>query len=173
MSDTDVYTVRLELVDRPGELLRALEPVADHGGNLRAIFHERDNLTPRGNIPVEVDLEATPAQFEAIVDTLEETDVTLIQAGEQRYTEAVTVVLVGHLVETDLSNTLSRIEESTDATVRDFALAAPEGRDEPSSARLQIAAEHGEQNGVLSTVREVADEKDLSVIEPLSGGDGA
>ena len=54
------HTVRLELVDEPGELLRALEPVAENGGNLLSIFHERGNVTPRGHIPVEVDLEATP-----------------------------------------------------------------------------------------------------------------
>lgn len=40
------YTVRLELVDEPGELLRALEPIADNGGNLLSIFHERGSLTP-------------------------------------------------------------------------------------------------------------------------------
>ena len=36
MSEADVhaYTVRLELVDEPGELLRALEPIADNGDGL-------------------------------------------------------------------------------------------------------------------------------------------
>ena len=55
MSEADVrsYTVRLELVDEPGELLGALEPIADNGGNLLSIFHERGNVTPRGHIPVE------------------------------------------------------------------------------------------------------------------------
>ena len=62
------YTVRLELVDEPGELLRALEPIADNGGNLLSIFHERGNVTPRGHIPVEVDLEATPDRFDDIVE---------------------------------------------------------------------------------------------------------
>ena len=45
------YTIRLELVDEPGELLRALEPIAARGGNLLSIFHERGSLTPRGRIP--------------------------------------------------------------------------------------------------------------------------
>ena len=173
MSDVDgvrAYTVRLELLDRPGELLRALEPVAEHGGNLLSIFHERGNVTPRGDIPVEVDLEATPQQFEAIVDALHETDVNLIQAGTRRYTEELTVVLVGHLVDTDLSNTLSRITDSTDASVRDFSLTAPEGQGGVSSARLQLATEYGETEAVLETVRETAAEKGLRVIEPLTGG---
>jgi ACT domain-containing protein len=165
------YTVRLELVDEPGELLRALEPIADNGGNLLSIFHERGNVTPRGHIPVEVDLEATPDRFDDVVDALRDAGITVIQAGSQRYAETLTVVLSGHLVNTDLSNTLSRIQESTAATVTDLSLSAPEGTEDVSSARLRLATEEGEVTATMDAVRRVADEKDLRVIEPLAGGD--
>ena len=165
------YTVRLELVDEPGELLRALEPVAENGGNLLSIFHERGNVTPRGHIPVEVDLEATPERFDAIVDALREAGINVIQAGSQRYGETLTVVLSGHIVNTDLSNTLSRIQESTPATVTDLSLSAPEGTEDISSARLRLATEAGETDATLSALRAIADEKDLRLIEPLTGGD--
>ena len=165
------YTVRLELVDRPGELLRALEPIADNGGNLLSIFHERGNVTPRGQIPVEVDLEATPEQFDAIVDGLREAEITVIQAGAERYSEEVTVILVGHLVDTDLSNTLSTIQESTGASVQALSLSAPEGTETESSARLRLATYSGEIDTVLADIREIAAEKGLRVIEPLTGGD--
>ena len=33
-SDVQAYTLRLELVDEPGELLRSLRPIAANGGNL-------------------------------------------------------------------------------------------------------------------------------------------
>jgi ACT domain-containing protein len=165
------YTVRLELVDEPGELLRALEPVAENGGNLLSIFHERGNVTPRGHIPVEVDLEATPERFDAIVDALREAGINVIQAGSQRYGETLTVVLSGHIVNTDLSNTLSRIQKSTPATVTDLSLSAPEGTEDISSARLRLATEAGETGATLSALRAIADEKDLRLIEPLTGGD--
>ncbi len=126
-TDTNSYTVRLELVDEPGELLRALEPIADNGGNLLSIFHERGNLTPRGHIPVEVDLEATEARFDAIVDALREAGVNVIQAGAERYSEELTVVLVGHLVETDLSDTLRRFTDCGGVSVADVSLSAPAG----------------------------------------------
>jgi ACT domain-containing protein len=161
------YTVRLELVDEPGELLRALEPIADNGGNLRSIFHERGSVTPRGHIPVEVDLETTPERFETIVAALREAGVNVIRAGAERYAEELTVVLVGDLVETDLSDTLSRLECAS-AAVADISLSAPEGTDEPSSARLRLATQAGERERVLDTVREIADEKDLLVVEPLA-----
>jgi ACT domain-containing protein len=171
--EVHAYTIRLELVDEPGELLRALRPIADNGGNLLSIFHERGNVTPRGHIPVEVDLEATPERFDGIVDALRDAGVNVIQAGAERYSEEVTLMLVGDLVQTDLSHTLSHIQEGTDTSVTDVSLSAPEGADETASARLRLATQTGEIDSVLETVRKVAAEKDLRVIEPLTAGDAA
>jgi len=168
--DVRAYTLRLELVDEPGALLRALRPVADNGGNLLSIFHERGSVTPRGHIPVEVDLEATPERFERITDGLRDAGVNVIQAGSERYGEDLTVILSGHVVDTDLSDTLSRIRGSERATVTDVAVAAPAGTADVSSARLGISAEPGATGEVLDRLRTVASEKDLRLVEPLAGG---
>jgi len=165
------YTVRLELIDRPGELLRALEPIADRGGNLLSIFHERGNVTPRGHIPVEVDLEATPERFDVIVDALREEGINVIQAGAERYGAELTVVLIGHVVDTDLSDTLDRIEGASGASVRDLSLSTPDGHAGESSARMGLAAQRGETDAVLATIRDVAEEKGLRVVEPLAPGE--
>jgi ACT domain-containing protein len=172
VSDSDVrsYTVRLELVDEPGELLRALEPIADNGGNLLSIFHERGNVTPRGHIPVEVDLEATPERFETIVAALRDNGVNVVQAGSEEYAEELVFLLIGHLVDTDLSDTLSRIENCGSASIDDVALSAPDGTDELSSARIRMDTHAGAVDEALSRVRQVADEKGLHVVEPLAGG---
>ncbi|MFC7155739.1 amino acid-binding protein [Halomarina halobia] len=172
MSDDVVraYTVRLELVDEPGELLNALGPISRNGANLLSIFHERGNLTPRGHIPVEVDLEATPERFAQIVEDLRDAGVNVIQAGAERYGEELTVLLIGDLVRTDLSDTLSRLETCTNASVADITLTAADGTGSTSSARLRLATQTGEAEHVLETVRELADEKGLTVIEPLTPG---
>lgn len=163
------HTVRLELVDKPGELLSALRPIAENGGNLLSIFHERGNLTPRGHIPVEVDVECPPDRFEVIVDALREEGVNVIRAGAERYGEQLTLLLVGDIVDTDLSDTLRCIESSTDATLADLSLSAPEGRGGASSARLRLATRTGRMDEVFDHVRAIADEKELDVIEPLVG----
>ncbi|WP_455447857.1 amino acid-binding protein [Natrinema thermotolerans] len=165
------YTVRLELVDEPGELLRALAPIADNGGNLLSIHHQRGNITPRGHIPVEVDLECPPDRFDDIVDALRGAGVNVIQAGEEHYGEEVSVVLVGNLVETDLSNTLSRIEDEADAVVQDLSLAAPEGTDGISSARARLAIDSGRSEEALAAIRAIGSDKELTVVEPLLGGE--
>jgi len=137
------YTIRMELVDRPGELLRALEPIAENNGNLLSIFHQRGSVTPRGRIPVEVDLEATPERFDMIVDALRDTGVNVMQAGTEQFTEEVSVVLVGHLIDTDISDTLSRFQDCSGASVTDVSLSAAWGSGEESSARLRLVARSG------------------------------
>ncbi|WP_202911782.1 amino acid-binding protein [Natrialba swarupiae] len=167
------YTVRLELVDEPGELLRALAPIADNGGNLLSIHHERGNITPRGHIPVEVDLECPPDRFDGIVDALRDAGVNVIQAGAEHYGEEVSVVLVGQLVETDLSDTLSRIEDEVDAVVIDLSLAAPEGTEGVASARIRLAIDSGRADAALGAIRSIGSDKELTVVEPLLGGETA
>ncbi|MCG1002037.1 amino acid-binding protein [Halobacterium noricense] len=171
MSEADdrAHTLRLELVDEPGELLRALSPISEHGGNLLSIFHERGSLTPRGHIPVEVDLECSPERFERIVEALRDAGVTIIQADSERYGEALSVLLVGDLVDTDLSDTLAELEDCGSATVADFSLTTEKGTEGVSSARVRLAIESGSTERALEQVRSVASQKDLSVVEPLVG----
>ena len=163
------HTLRLELVDEPGELLRALSPIADNGGNLLSISHERGSLTPRGRIPVEVDLACQPQRFEDVVGALRDAGVTVIAADAEHYGEAVTVLLVGDLVASDLSGVLASIEECGAASVVDFTLTDEPGVDDEASARLRLAVESGGAGDALATVRDVATEKDLHVVEPLVG----
>jgi len=164
------HTVRLELPDEPGQLLAALEPIAEHGGNLLSVHHERGDRTPRGRIPVEIALECPPERFEDLLGALRAADVEVFGADAERYRDAVTVLLVGHVVDTDLSDTLARIEGCGAASVSDVTLDAPEGTDRPSGVRLRLAVETGEADRALETLRAVADEKGLRVVEPLAGG---
>lgn len=165
------YTVRLELTDEPGELLAALAPIAENGGNLMSIHHERGNITPRGHIPVEIDLGCTPDRFDDIVEKLRETGVNVIQAGSERYGEEITLVLVGHLIETDLSDTILQIENKASAAVLDVSVAAPEGTQDISSARFRLAIDSGRSDEVFETIRSIGTEKELTIIEPLLRGE--
>lgn len=163
------HTLRLELDDEPGELASALAPIAEHGGNLRSVFHERGTRTPRGHVPVEIDLVCSPGAFERIVTALRERGVSVVQADAERYGESTTVLLTGDLVESDLSDTLRSIEARTVAAVEDLTLAADRGVDGPACARLRLGVRPGDRETVLEGVRAVAAQKDLGVVEPLEG----
>jgi ACT domain-containing protein len=166
-----VHTIKLELSDEPGQLLAALRPVADNGGNLLSVVHERGSLTPRGRVPVEVDLKCPPARFETILADIRDAGVTVVSADAEAYADEVVVILVGHLVDTGLSGTIRELRDHADATVADMSLTAPDAgsRNEPSAARLHLRAREGCTERALTAVRTVAAEKDLDVIEPLGG----
>lgn len=165
-SEAQAHTIRLELEDEPGELLRALEPIANNGGNLLSIFHERGNITPRGHIPVEVDVEATPERFQDIVAALRDAGINVVQAGAERYSESITIILSGHLVDTGLSDTLTRIREESNTSITELSLSAPAGTQDISSARLSLATATGEIGETMQTIRSIAASKDLRLIEP-------
>jgi ACT domain-containing protein len=119
---------------------------------------------------VEVDIEATPDRFETIVAALRDAGVNVVQAGAEQYAEELVVVLVGDIVDSDLSDTLQRVEACPSASVADVSVNAPAGRGESASARLRLATRAGSGTEALDTVRELAAEKELHVIEPLAGG---
>ncbi|GAB7013927.1 amino acid-binding protein [Halolamina salina] len=161
------HTLRLELDDEPGELAAALEPIAEHGGNLLSVFHERGSRTPGGRIPVEVALDCPAERFDDVIDGLRDRGVTVVAADEEYYGEAFRVLLSGHLVDTDLSETLREIESASTVAVEELSLSAPDGVEAVSSAYLRLGARSGERGAALEQVRKIADRKGLTVVEPL------
>lgn len=165
------HTLRLELVDEPGELAAALDPIAENGGNLLSVFHERGSRTPGGRIPVEVAVDCPAGKFDDVVEGLREQGVTVVAADEEYYGEAFRVLLTGHLVDTDLSGTLREIESASTVSVEELSLTAPDGVEAISSAYLRLGARSGERGAALDRVREIADRKELTVVEPLEVGE--
>lgn len=161
------HTLRIELDDEPGELAAALEPIAEQGANLLSVFHERGNQTPSGRIPIEIDLECPAGRFDAIVDALREGGVTVVAADEEYYGEALSVLLTGHVVDTNLSETLRAIEAGEIVTINEMELSASGGTGGESSALFRLGARSGEREAALERMREVADANDLTVVEPL------
>ncbi len=163
----ETHTVRLELSDEPGELLRALRPIADGDGNLLSVLHERGDLTPRGQVPVTVEFRCPTTRFESIIESLDEAGVTVAQVDRESYADRLAVLLVGHVVESDLSETLTTVERSPAASVVDLSLSAPEGTDEVSAARLVLGVSNGDTGEALSAVRSVAERKGLQLLTPV------
>lgn len=161
------HTLRLELVDEPGELAAALDPIAENGGNLLSVFHERGSRTPGGRIPVEVAIDCQAGRFSDVVEGLRKQDVTVVAVDEEYYGEAFRMLLTGHLVDTGLSGTLREIESDSTVSVEELSLSAPDGVDGISSAYMRLGARAGERGAAIETVRRIADRKGLTVVEPV------
>lgn len=159
--------MELELQDVPGQLLLALQPLKENKANIISVVHHRDHKTPRGTIPVRLVVEVDRSKLDPIKTQLKESGITVVRAGEERFIEAVSVVLVGHVLDSDLGDTINRIDSTGFAEVVDLALTMP-GVDEPSSAYLKIRATgKTEIQKALTILREIGREKKLLVIEPI------
>ena len=157
----------LELQDIPGQLLLALQPLKDNKANIISVVHHRERKTPRGMIPVRFVVEMDRSKLDVVKNQLKNSGITVVRAGEDRFIEAVSVVLVGHIINSDLGDTIRRIDSTGFAEVMDLALSMP-GIDEPSSAYLRIRATgKAEIQKSLTLLREIGAEKKLLVIEPI------
>ncbi len=157
----------LELQDVPGQLLMALQPLKENKANIISVVHHRDHKTPRGTIPVRVVVEMDRNKIEIVKSKLKASGISVVRAGEDRFIEAISVVLVGHVLDSDLGDTIKRIDKTGFAEVMDLALTMP-GVDQPSSAYLKIRATgKAEIQRALTILREIGKEKDLIVIEPI------
>jgi len=157
----------LELQDVPGQLLLALQPLRDNKANIITVVHHRDRKTPRGLIPVRLVVEMDRSKLDSVKAHLQNSGITLVRAGEERFMEAVSIILVGHILDSDLGDTINRIDSTGFAEVMDLEVTMP-GLDEPSSAYLKIKATgKAEIQKAISILRQVGKQKELLVIEPI------
>jgi ACT domain-containing protein len=106
-------------------------------------------------------------KIDTVKEELKKCGVSVVRAGEDRLIESVSVVLVGHVLDSDLGDTIDRIDTTGYAEVMDLSLSMT-GINEPSSAYLKIRATgKAEIQKALSILREVGKEKQLLVIEPI------
>jgi ACT domain-containing protein len=166
-----IVSMDLELKDIPGQLVQALKPLSTFGANIMSVLHHHDQRTPRGAIPVQVVFQLTNGKLNDIITELENGGVRIVRVGKKLMYEEVTVILIGHIVHSDMGDTIDQIDSTGFAEVVSLSISMP-GINEPSSASLVINAVGMSQLGkALDILRRVALEKDLLVIEPIEKDD--
>ncbi len=160
-------TTDLELKDTPGQLVLALQPISDFDGNIVSVVHHRDKKTPRGTIPVQVAFEIDGEKVNDLIDKLKKNGIIVARVGEERLRESRVVILIGHIVHSDIRDTIDQIDATGYAEVVDLAMSMP-GINQRSSARLVInATGKKEMESAVDLLRDIACEKDLLLIEPI------
>jgi ACT domain-containing protein len=157
----------IELKDAPGQLLSALQPVSELKGNLISVVHHHEKRTPRGAIPVQLVFEVEPEKLDDIIRKLEENGSCVVRVDEERMIERGAVLLIGHIVHTDIQDTIESIDKTGYAEVVDISLSMPH-IDTTSSASLKIdAVGRKELYEAIAALKQTAKRKDLLVIEPI------
>ena len=101
----------LELLDSPGQLLKALEPISVFGANLVTVIHKRDYKNENGKVPVQLTLEGEHEDLKQLVDKFEELGFSIIELDGVVRKEKITTIFFGHIVDQDLRDTMDRINE--------------------------------------------------------------
>lgn len=162
-----IVSMTLELKDIPGQLVIALAPISELHGNIMSVVHQHEEKTPRGTIPVQITFEIDQGVLDELIERLEKSGVGVARVGEERLRSSVSVVLIGHIIHSDISDTIDKIDTTGFAEVVDLSLSMP-AIEKTSSAYLVINAEgENELKNALEILREVAAKKDLLMIEPI------
>ena len=155
----------LELLDSPGQLLKALEPISVFGANLVTVIHKRDYKNENGKVPVQLTLEGEHEELKNVVDKFEELGFTIIEMDGVVRKEKITTILFGHIVDQDLRDTMDRINELDGVEIVAFDIKL-NGEDK-STALINIEADLGKKQIIFNRIAEIASEKDLLVINEV------
>ena len=157
----------LELRDTPGQLIHVLTPVSDLGGNVLTVVHHHDKKTSRNTVPVSIIFDIHEYKLEELQQALVKNDVTIVRIGKMRLRAATHILLIGHIIHTDLRDTIDEIDSTGFAEVQDLGLSMPV-IDGPSSAVVTIRATGNEGlKKAVEILEGIAERKGLLVIEPI------
>ena len=148
----------LGLADRPGELVKALEPIAKNGGNIISVLHERGKRVG-GFVPVSLVADfPTSESFERAIKELEAVGVSIIKSEEIIEKSHITCILIGMI---DMGK-VSRIE---DARIINFEVLTPASKE--ACIKLNIEAPIQAVNKILKKLKEIAKEEKAVLISSV------
>ena len=159
--------MKLEMKDSPGQLVAAIKPISEVGGNIIAVIHQREPDAKEDTLNVQIVLELPEGLLERLITLLKEQGVHIQRINEERLLFRRTVILIGHLMHTDLSDTVDQIDSTGFAEVSELSMSMPAVQ-ERSTSRITIKAlSKPEMEAALAILRRVSRQKSLLLIEPL------
>jgi len=159
--------MKLEMKDRPGQLVAALQPISAVGGNIVAVIHQRETAAATETLDVQIVLKLPEGRLSRLLELLREQGVNVVRIDEERLLYECTLIMIGHLMHTNLSDTVDRIDTTGSAEVTELSLVMP-AISSPSSARITIrSTTRTEMKKAIRILRGVAEQKGLLIIEPL------
>ena len=154
------FDLTIALADRPGQLIKALEPIAKNGGNIISIIHEREEPSA-GFVPVSLVVDfPSKWNLRKAVDDLKELGVTIVKAEEIIDTTRITVILVGKV-------DLKRIAETEIKNIKivGFEVSAPTSKDACLKLELEIPTESVEE--AIDDLRRIAEAEEVLLLSPI------
>lgn len=166
MTNSKRISIDLELKDIPGQLALALAPISECGGIIKDVCYQSKKKTEKGTIPTSLTFDVEHINLPQILEKIGHCG-TINHTGEERLTEELTVILIGHIVHTDIKDTINTIDSTGKAEVIDLLLSMPSIEGE-SSAQMTISAIcKKELSNARALLHKIAELKDILIIEPI------
>ncbi|MEM3399940.1 MAG: hypothetical protein QXP42_03840 [Candidatus Micrarchaeia archaeon] len=160
---------KLIVNDVPGALLKAIEPISAHGGNIISVAHIRTRKSGK-EVPLLIYFEIKDMEsLDAIKSGFKKNRVKLteMKLDGHRFLKrrSFYIMLLGHVMETDARDTLDRLH-GEGAQISDFSVSitSPEL---PSAALLKINVDERKCEDILETMRKTCKEKNLLCIREI------
>lgn len=158
--------MRLELKDVPGSLLRVLEPISMHGGNIISVLHSRGE---KDLVVVWIGFTIKDQEsLDLIKKDLKKHKVRLSEMlveGKRYYSKkSLSIILIGHIIDTDIQDTVDRINNVGLVSGMDVVMPSPEER---SSVLINIDVDNGRLKNLNKVINDVCKEKKFLLIRSL------
>jgi len=154
------FDLTLGLLDKPGQLLRALEPIAKNGGNIISIIHEREKVTG-DYVPVSLVVDfPTGKSFERTKGELEEMGVSIIKSEEIIERLGITFILIGKM---DVKKIIDTGIEGVKIT--DFEVSSPTSKE--ACIKLSVEAPIEAVDKIVEKLKETAKEENAVLISSV------
>ncbi len=154
------FDLTLALPDKPGQLLKALEPIARNGGNIVSIIHERDKPV-EGHVPVSLVADFPSRQnFRNAIKDVERLGITIIRSEEVVEKARLTFILMGGI---DLKGIIeSRIEG-----IRIIGFEALTPKPDEVCVKLDVEVPAEKLDEIMDEFRNLSKEQNAILISPL------
>ena len=119
----------------------------------------------KGNVPVQLTIEGEHEDLKKVVNRFEELGFSIIEMDGVVKKEKITTIFFGHIVDQDLRDTMDRINALDGVVIVAFDIKL--NGEEKSTALINIEADVGKKQAVFNRIAEIAEEKDLLVINEV------
>ncbi len=156
----------LELLDIPGQLIDALEPIGRLGANIVTVIHQRDVKTERGTVPVQITIESDKDTLDKVIKALEAQNIQIMEVDGVLRKEKIRTILIGNIVDKDVKDALNRLNVIEGVKVVDFNLRMSDVP-EKSASKIIIEADYGKRKDIMKKIKEIGTSKGFLVINEV------
>lgn len=156
----------LQVKDVPGMLVRILEPIGRHGGNIISVTHsraEKDSVSVQISFKVrdESSLELIKKEF-----LKEKIHISSISVEGRSYYVKKTFpfILIGHVIDKDIRDTIDRINEVGVVYNVEVVMPSPQQK---SSVLMEAEVDKGKYESLVNRIKEICKEKDFILVAAI------